>query len=65
VQAKANPNAIFQLDKGVFISSFNLFITKAAALGVAKGPSNNQYLSAMKLMKDLIRNSTLDCKCLK
>lgn len=63
--ANANPNAIFQLEKGVFISSFNLFITKTSAMGQSKGHNNAQYLSAMKLMKELIKKSTLDCKCLK
>jgi 3-methyladenine DNA glycosylase AlkD len=61
----ANPNAIFQVEKAAFVSSFNLFISKTAALGQAKGHSNAQYLSAMKLMKELIKRSSLECKCLK
>jgi hypothetical protein len=61
----ANPNAIFQLEKGVFVSSFNLFISKTASLGQAKGHNNAQYLSGMKLMKELIKRSTLECKCIK
>ena len=55
----ANPNAIFQLEKGVFISSFNLFITKTSALGQSKGHNNAQYISGMKLMKELIKKSAL------
>ena len=55
----AHPNAIFQLEKGLFISSFNLFITKTSALGQSKGHNNAQYLSGMKLMKELIKKSSL------
>ncbi len=63
--ANANPNAIFQLEKGIFVSSFNLFISKTASLGHSKGHNNAQYLSAMRLMKELIKRSSLECKCLK
>jgi hypothetical protein len=65
LNANANPNAIFQVEKGVFVSSFNLFISKTASLGQSKGHSNAQYISAMKLMKELIKRSSLECKCLK
>ena len=65
VEGNANPNAIFQLEKNVFISSFNLFITKTATVGSSKGHNNAQYLSCMKLMKVIIKKSSLECKCLK
>lgn len=51
LQANANPNSLFQLEKGVYISSFNLFITKTSAIGLSKGHNNAQYVSGTKLMK--------------
>jgi hypothetical protein len=65
VEANANPNSIFQLDKGVFLSSFSLFINKTAAIGSSKGPNNAQYISCMKLIKLMTKRATLECKCLK
>lgn len=65
LDAGANPNAIFELEKGKFISCFNLFITKTATVNQKKGTSNTQYKACMDLMKDMIAKSTLECKCLK
>lgn len=47
LQAGANPNAIFEIQKGKFISSFNLFITKTATVNQKKGSSNTQFKSCM------------------
>lgn len=69
VQAGANPNAIFLLEKGVYSSSVNLLICKASQIGKSKGPTNAQYISCAKLLKamvkDAARPATLECKCLK
>lgn len=65
LDAGANPNAIFELEKGKFISSFNLFIKKTATVNQKKGTSNTQYKICMELMKDIITKSNLECKCLK
>lgn len=69
VQAGANPNAIFLLEKNVHASSLNLLISKAAQIGKSKGPANAQYIAALKLLKTMVkeasRPATLDCKCLK
>lgn len=69
VQAGANPNAIFLLEKAVYASSVNLLISKAAQLGKSKGPANAQYIACIKLLKamvkDAARPATLECKCLK
>lgn len=57
------------MEKGVYISSFNLFINKAAQIGKSKGPTNNQYISCFKLLKTMIKGKgkppTLECKCTK
>lgn len=47
LDAGANPNAIFELEKGKFISCFNLFITKTATINQKKGSSNSQFKSSM------------------
>lgn len=65
LDAGANPNCIFELEKGKFISSFNLFIQKTASVGQKKGHNNNLYISCMDLMGDIIKKSTIECKCLK
>lgn len=65
LEAGANPNSIFELEKGKFISCFNLFIQKTAKVGQKKGHNNSNYIACMDLMGPMIKNATLDCKCLK
>lgn len=69
VQAGSNPNAIFLLEKGVYASSVNLLISKAAQIGKSKGPANIQYLACAKLLKAMVKEAarpvSLDCKCSK
>ena len=43
LNAGANPNAIFEIEKKKFISAFNLFITKISQVGQKKGAANSQY----------------------
>lgn len=65
LSAGANPNAIFEVEKKKFISTFNLFITKTAQVGHKKGSANTQYKGYMDLMKDFIAKASLECRCLK
>jgi hypothetical protein len=51
LQGGANPNSVFEVQKDIYLSIFNLFITKVASIGVSKGPNNSKYLACMKLMK--------------
>ena len=65
LDAGANPNAIFEIEKKKFISTFNLFITKLAGVGQKKGSANNLYKAYMEIMKDFISKASLECRCLK
>lgn len=65
LESGANPNAIFEIEKGKFISTFNLFIKQTATIGHKKGPDNSVYKANMDLLKLLIKTSTIECKCLK
>ena len=63
--ANANPNAIFPVEKNVYTSSTNLLISQTAQVGASKGPNNNQYIAAMKLVRELIKTASLVCKSTK
>lgn len=65
LSAGANPNAIFEIEKKKFVSTFNLFISKTALVGQKKGSANSQYKAYMDLMKDFMQKSSLECRCLK
>lgn len=69
LQAGANPNALFLIEKGVYACSVNLLISKAAQIGKSKGPANALYISCFKLLKAMVKDApkpaTLECKCLK
>ncbi len=41
IKADANPNSIYELSKGNFVSSFNLLVLKTAELAKKKGSENH------------------------
>jgi hypothetical protein len=43
----------------VYISSFSLFISKAAAIGSSKGPLNSQYKLCMEALKSMIKKASI------
>ena len=61
-QVGANPNAIFEVEKGKYMSIFNALVQKTAKMGKSKGPNNSQYKEHMKVITVLSKTSTLECK---
>lgn len=65
LESGANPNAIFEIEKGKFMSTFNLLIKQTATIGYKKGPDNSTYKANMDLVKLASKTATLECKSLK